>query len=42
MHCPTLAYFLPAQAFRRLPRAGASPSTPRDNLFRLPKRHSRV
>ena len=27
------AYLLPAQAFRRLPRAGASPCTPRENCF---------
>ena len=32
----TLAYFLPEQAFRRLPRAGASPCTPRAHHFRLP------
>ncbi|MFC2291736.1 MAG: hypothetical protein ACFNLD_00660 [Kingella oralis] len=29
----SIANLLPAQAFRRLPRAGASPCTPRANRF---------
>nr|WP_314484580.1 hypothetical protein [uncultured Kingella sp.] len=40
--CPRITYFLPEQAFRRLPRAGASPCTPRANLFRLPNIYARA
>ncbi|WP_325313110.1 hypothetical protein [Kingella oralis] len=36
------ADLLPAQAFRRLSRAGASPCPPRENPFRLPKHCPRV
>ena len=40
--CFQAAYFLPEQAFRRLPRAGASPCTPRGDSFRLPNHCARA